>query len=184
MVGAGTLAPYLVRAHASVRPIKDVSVWNRTRDRAEALAARLTREGFAATVVDDLATAVRHADIVSTATLSATPLIEGAWLAPGTHLDLVGGFRPSMRETDDTAIARASVFVDTRVGAMHEAGDIVQPLASGVLSQAGIRGELADLVRGTVPGRNADNEITLFKSVGAAIEDLAAAVEVYEQLGA
>lgn len=182
MVGAGTLAAYLVRAHASVRPIKDVAIWNWSRDRAEALAARLSGEGFNAAIADDLAGAVQCADIVSTATLSSTPLIEGRWLRPGAHLDLVGGFRPTMRETDDEAITRASVYVDTRTGATREAGDIVQPLQSGVLTADRIRGELAELVQGTVAGRSTNSEITLFKSVGAAIEDLAAAVEIYERV--
>ena len=181
MVGAGTLAAYLVRAHASVRPIREVMVWNRSPARASALVARLTGEGFAATMVEDLAIAARTADIISTATISTTPLIDGAWLQPGSHLDLVGGFRPTMRETNDEAVRRARVFVDTRAGALHEAGDIVQPMQSGVLRSDQICGELAELVRGTVIGRSSDAEITLFKSVGAAIEDLAAAIEVFEQ---
>ncbi len=183
MVGAGTLAPYLVRAHASVRPIRDVVIWNRSRQRAEALAKRLSGEGFATRLADDLAAAVRSADIISTATLSSSPLIEGRWLSPGAHLDLVGGFRPTMREADDEAVTRASVYVDTRAGATQEAGDIVQPLRSGVLTESAIRGDLADLVSGAAMGRASSDEITLFKSVGAAIEDLAAAVEVYEKTG-
>ena len=104
-------------------------------------------------------------------------------LAPGTHLDLVGGFTPSMRETDDSAIRRAAVFVDTRAGATKEAGDIVQPLASGALTVDAIRGDLYDLARGRVPGRTARDEITLFKSVGSALEDLAAAQLAFEADG-
>lgn len=183
LVGAGTLAPYLVRAHASVRPVREVAIWNRSRERAVTLAAELSGQGFAAHVADDLATAAQSADVISTATISSTPLIEGAWLKPGAHLDLVGGFRPTMREADDEAVRRARVFVDTRAGALHEAGDIVQPLRSGVLSADQVRGELAELVRGAVTGRTSDEEITLFKSVGAAIEDLAAAVEIYGRIG-
>jgi ornithine cyclodeaminase len=180
MVGAGALAPFLVRAHASVRPIREVAVWNRSRPRAEALIADLAKAGIAATVADDLAAAVGAADVVSTATFSSDPLIRGAWLKGGTHLDCVGAFKPSMRETDDEAVRRARLFVDTRAGAFDEAGDILQPLQAGVIGKSAVLGELSDLTRGTVPGRASPEEITLFKSVGASIEDLAAAVSVYE----
>jgi ornithine cyclodeaminase len=125
--------------------------------------------------MDDREAAVRGADVISCATLSADPLVAGAWLQPGQHLDLVGGFTPAMRETDDAAIERALVYVDTRAGAMSEAGDIVQPLKSGVLSEAAIQGDLFELTRGEVKGRGSAEEITLFKSVGTALEDLAAA---------
>ena len=180
IVGAGALASFLVRAHASVRPIRKVSVWNRSRPRAEALIGELARAGIAAAIADDLAAAVAEADIVSTATLSSAPLVRGAWLKPGTHLDCVGAFKPSMRETDDEAVRRAHIFVDTRAGAFAEAGDILQPLQAGVIGNEAVLGELSDLTRGTVPGRTSPEEITLFKSVGASIEDLAAAVAVYE----
>lgn len=180
MVGAGALAPFLVRAHASVRPIREVEVWNRSRPRAEALVAALGEAGIAATVTDDLAAAAAEADIVSTATLSSEPLIQGGWLRPGTHVDCVGAFKPTMRETDDEVVRRARLFVDTRAGAFAEAGDILQPLQAGVIGKEAVLGELAELCRGTVPGRTAAEEITLFKSVGASIEDLAAAVAVYE----
>jgi ornithine cyclodeaminase len=182
MVGAGTLAPALIRAHAAVRPIERVAIWNRTAERARRLAAGLGEEGFDVAVVDDLAGAVAEADIVSAATMSREPLIRGAWLEPGVHLDLVGAYSPAMREADDEALARASVFVDTRAGALKEAGDIVQAIAAGALSETAIRGDLFGLCRGLVPGRQRAEEITLFKSVGTAIEDLAAAVHVYERL--
>jgi ornithine cyclodeaminase len=181
MVGAGTLAPYLIRAHASVRPIREILLWNRGRERAEALRAHLAGLGIAASIATDLEPAARSADIISTATLSSQPLIHGEWLKPGAHLDLVGGFRPTMREADDTAIRRSNVYVDTRAGAVKEAGDIFQPLQTGALSLEAIRGELAELASGTVASRTSSDEITLFKSVGAAIEDLAAAIEVYER---
>jgi ornithine cyclodeaminase/alanine dehydrogenase-like protein (mu-crystallin family) len=182
MVGAGALAPFLVRAHASVRPIREVGVWNRSRPRAEALIAELAQSGIAATIAGDLAEAAARADIVSTATLSSDPLIRGAWLRPGTHLDCVGAFKPGMRETDDEAARRARIFVDTRAGAFVEAGDILQPLQAGVIGKDAVLGDLAELTRGDVEGRRSPEEITLFKSVGAAIEDLAAAVAVYERL--
>jgi ornithine cyclodeaminase len=183
MVGAGALAPFLVRAHSSVRPIRDIALWNRSRPRAEALAATLAQHGMKAIIVDDLADAAANADIISTATLSPEPLIRGAWLKPGTHLDCVGAYRPGMRETDDEVVRRARIFVDTRAGAFSEAGDILQPLQSGVIARDAILADLFDLARGTVPGRGAADEITLFKSVGASIEDLAAAVAMYAHAG-
>jgi ornithine cyclodeaminase len=182
MVGAGALAPFLVRAHASVRPIREVKIWNRSRPGAERVAAELARHAITATIADDLATAAAEADIISAATLSAEPLIRGAWLKPGTHIDCVGAFKPSMRETDDDVARRARIYVDTRAGAFAEAGDILQPLQTGVIGKEAVLGELAELCRGAVPGRTSAEDITFFKSVGASIEDLAAAVAVYERL--
>jgi ornithine cyclodeaminase len=169
MVGTGELVPHIVEAYRAIRPLTHVAIWGRDQAKAAALAARLGAE-----VAPDLAAAVRAADIVSCATLAAEPLVHGAWLQPGSHLDLIGGFTPTMREADDEAVRRASVFVDTRAGATKEAGDITQPLASGALTPDRIKADLADLVSGT-PGRTGPDEITLFKSVGTAIEDLAAA---------
>lgn len=180
MVGAGALAPFLVRAHASVRPIREISLWNRSRSGAQALAATLAPLGLTVTIADDLAAAAAAADIISTATLSSEPLIKGAWLRPGTHVDCVGAYRPAMRETDDDVVRRARIFVDTRAGAFAEAGDILQPLNAGVIGKDAVLGDLFDLCRGTFEGRGSESEITMFKSVGAAIEDLAAAVAVYE----
>jgi ornithine cyclodeaminase len=180
VVGTGRIATELACSHASVRPIREVAVWGRDGDKAAALADALARKGFAARPVGDLAVAVGDADIVSCATLSREPLIHGEWLRPGSHLDLIGGYTPAMRETDDAAIRRGSVFIDTE-GALKEAGDIVVPLSTGVLDRAGVLADLADLVRAKHPGRRSDDEITLFKSVGAAAEDLAAAALAYER---
>jgi ornithine cyclodeaminase len=182
MIGAGALAPYLIRAHASVRPIRRVTIWNRTPERASHVAAKLTRDGIAATATADRAAAIGDADVVSVATLTDVPLVEGAWLKPGTHVDLVGAFTPAMREADDEAIRRASVYVDTRPG-MRESGDIAQPLASGALTEARIAGDLFDIAAGRAR-RLSDGEITLFKSVGYAAEDLAGATEVWRRLNA
>ena len=184
MVGAGALAPHLVRAHATVRPLKRVTLWNRTRHRAVATAFGLATSGIEIEVVDDLEQTVREADIISCATLSVTPLIDGTWLKKGAHLDLVGGFTPKMREADDRAIERARVFVDTRAGAMKEAGDIVQPIRRKVLRKDDVEAELSELCSGKKKGRKTAGEITLFKSVGAAIEDLAAAILVWRRLSA
>jgi ornithine cyclodeaminase/alanine dehydrogenase-like protein (mu-crystallin family) len=182
MVGAGALAPYLVRAHASVRPIKRVTVWNRTRGHAVRAAFALSLGGLEVEIADDLEAAVREADIVSCATLSATPLVRGKWLKKGCHVDLVGGFTPKMREADDDAVKKARVYVDTRAGAGKEAGDITQPLKKGILKKTGIRGDLHDLCGGKAKGRTKPTEITLFKSVGTALEDLAAAMLVWRAL--
>jgi ornithine cyclodeaminase len=182
MVGAGALAPHLVRAHAAVRPIRRVTLWNRTHGRAVSLAFGLAVTGIETEVADDLEAAVRGADIMSCATLASEPLIRGAWLKKGTHVDLVGGFTPKMREADDAAVKKARVYVDTRAGATKEAGDIVQPLKRKVIKEADIRGDLFDLCRGTAKGRTSAAQITLFKSVGTAIEDLAAAMLVWRSL--
>jgi ornithine cyclodeaminase/alanine dehydrogenase-like protein (mu-crystallin family) len=182
MIGAGALAPRLIAAHAAVRPITHVTIWNRTPGAAERLAESLDRPGLTVTATRDLAAAVSAADIVSAATMASEPLIRGEWLKPGAHVDLVGAYRPEMREADDEAIRRTRVHVDTLGGALREAGDIVQPVAAGVIGEADIAGDLFGLCRGTVPGRQSDGEITLFKSVGSALEDLAAAILVWRRL--
>ena len=184
MIGAGALAPHLVRAHAAVRPIKRVTLWNRTHGRAVSLAFGLTVTGIAAAIADELEAAVRDADIVCCATLATEPIVRGAWLKPGAHVDLVGGFTPKMREADNDAIKRARVYVDTRAGATREAGDIAIPLRRGILTKKGIRGDLFELCRGKAKSRTSDKQITLFKSVGSAIEDLAAAMLVWRNVAA
>jgi alanine dehydrogenase len=184
MVGAGALAPYLVRAHAAVRPIKRVTIWNRTRGNAVKAAFALAVGGIEPEIADDLEAAVREADIVSCATLSTTPLVHGKWLKKGCHVDLVGGFTPKMREADDDAVKKSKVFVDTRAGATKEAGDITQPLKSGALKKNGIQADLFELCRAEKKGRTGNMQITLFKSVGTAIEDLAAAMLVWRGLSA
>jgi alanine dehydrogenase len=184
MIGAGALAPHLVRAHAAVRPIKKVTLWNRTRKRAVQTAFGLSVGGLEVEVTDDLEAAVREADIVSCATISAEPLVRGKWLKKGAHVDLVGAYTPKMREADDDAVKKAKVFVDTRAGATKEAGDIVQPLKSGVLKKDGVQADLFELCRGEKKGRTGNMQVTLFKSVGTAIEDLAAAMLVWRSLSA
>ena len=176
-LAAQRLAPWLVRAHLVLAPhLSRVLVWARRSDSAQALARALRDEGINAEVAADLAAAVAQADVISSATTATEPPLRGAWLAPGTHLDLVGGFRPEMREVDDAAIARcARIVVDTRAGALAEAGDLVQPLARGVITPDRIAGDLAELLRGDCAGRTDRDQITLFKSVGTALEDLAAA---------
>lgn len=149
-------------------------MWNIRTAGAERLAARLRGEGYAAEAIGDLAGAVQQADIVSCATLAGAPLIQGEWLRPAEHLDLIGGFTPAMREADDTAVRRARVFIDTDA-ALAEAGDLINPLASGSLRLREITGDVTGPCGDEVPGRRAADEIALFKSVGSALEDLAAA---------
>jgi ornithine cyclodeaminase len=183
MIGAGALAPHLIRAHSAIRPIKRVTLWNRTRGNAVKLGFALAVGGIEAEVADDLEAAVREADIVSCATLSAEPIVRGKWLKKGAHLDLVGAYTPKMRESDDDCVKRARVYVDTRGGAPKEGGDIAIPLKSRVLKADAIRGDLYELCGGKAKGRTSAAQITLFKSVGTAIEDLAAAMLVWRELG-
>lgn len=183
VIGAGALAPHFVAAHAAVRPIRRVFVYNRTPSRSEALAAELAQHGFEAHAVTDLAHAVRQSGLVSCVTSSTAPILQGAWLQPGTHVDLAGAFKPSMRETDAETVARASVYVDTREGALAEAGDLLKARDEGRFDFASIRGDLFDLCRGSVKGRKSGEEITLFKSAGTAIEDLATAIMLYQKAG-
>lgn len=176
VVGTGRLAAWMARAHVALRPgLQRLLVWGRRPVAAQALAAELAAEGVPAAAAVDLETAVRQARLITCATTATEPVVRGAWLAPGTHLDLVGGFRRDMREVDDEAVRRSRIVVDTHAGAGAEAGDLVQPLERGVITRAEVAGDLAELLRGQCQGRRHAGEITLFKSVGAAIEDLAAA---------
>lgn len=178
MVGAGSLAPHLIRAHCAVRRYTRIEIWNRNHARAEKLAAQLG--DLDVVVVGDLEAAVRTADTISCATLSREPLVRGDWLKPGTHLDLVGAFTPEMHETDAAALTRSSVYVDNRAGALKEPGDLVTPITAGQFRAEDVCGDLFDLCRADTMARKSDTEITLFKSVGLALEDLAAAELVVE----
>jgi alanine dehydrogenase len=178
IVGAGALAVHFARAHKAVRPIARTLISNRTRDKAVEVAAQLRAEGFDAEACDT-EDAVRQADIVSGITSSQVPLIRGAWLKDGAHVDLAGAFKPVMRETDAEVVARASVYVDTRDGALAEAGDLLQARDEGKFDFADLKGDLFDLCQGRARGRQSGREITLFKSCGTALEDLATAVMVH-----
>jgi ornithine cyclodeaminase len=179
MVGTGALGAHFVRAHAAMRPIRTVLLYNRSPGKASDLAVELAKDGFTVSVVTNLEKAMGEADIVSCATTSAEPILRGHWLKPGTHVDLAGAFTPQMRETDGEVVARARVYVDTREGAEAEAGDLLQAALEGKFRMEDIQGELSGLCRGETAGRRNREEITLFKSCGTAIEDLAAATLVY-----
>lgn len=181
VVGTGALAPYMAAAHCALRPMERVLVWGRSVEHAKATVGRLVGEGLPAEVCADLAAGLALADIVTCATTAREPIVRGALVRPGTHVDLVGAFTPEMRESDDELVQRAEVFVDTFAGALKEAGDLVQPIAAGTIAREHVRAELADLVAGRHPGRETTEAVTVFKSVGTALEDLCAARLVYDR---
>jgi ornithine cyclodeaminase/alanine dehydrogenase-like protein (mu-crystallin family) len=179
MVGAGALAGPLIRAHLSVRPkIEELIVWNRTPARAEVLAAELRADGLVVEVAADLAAAVGRADIVSSATRTEQPVIEGAWLTPGTHLDLVGAFTAAMREADDTALRRGRLFVDARETTVDHIGELMIPIAQGVIGRNDVVADLYDLAAGFTWQR-APDDITIYKNGGGAHLDLMTAIAIY-----
>jgi alanine dehydrogenase len=183
MVGTGSLAPKLIQAHAAVRPIKDVFIWGRTPEKAVALAAELSATtDLNVQAVANIEDVVSKVDLISVATMSMLPLIKGAWLKAGQHLDLVGAYRPDMREADDDAVKICDIYVDTYYGATHETGEIVIPLKAGTISEADLNGDLFEMCRNEVAGRKNETQITMFKSTGHALEDLAGARLVYQRL--
>ena len=181
MIGSGALSPFMIRAHMAVRPIEQVYLWNHNIRNAHTLAEKLSAEGLPVSAHPDLVTAVGKSDIVSSATLSTTPLIFGKWLKPGTHVDTVGAYNPQMRETDDELVRLATTFCDTWGGALHEGGDLAIPISEGIITKDSVKADLHELARKEHPGRTSDSEITYFKSVGTAVEDLAAAISVFER---
>jgi ornithine cyclodeaminase len=177
LLGSGKVAHALAEAYAACFPIKDIAIWSRKGENAARLAAQLAAHGVPARAVAEPDFAA--ADIISAATLATDALIPGAALKPGVHLDLVGAYRPDMREADALALKRAILVVDTRAGGLAEAGDVVQAIAEGAITEGHVVADLAELCRGTHPGRQSADQITAFKSVGWAGEDLAAAVLAY-----
>ena len=182
MVGTGTLAPHLIRAHRQMRPIEKVLVWGRNISKAKTIVTNLRDEGINASIAECLDVAVAEADIISCATLSGEPLIYGRWLKPGVHLDMVGSFKPNLREADDEAIRITKKYADTKEGATTESGDYVIPLNQALMSKDDIVGDLYDLVDGRVNGRTSDEEMTFFNSVGTAAADFGAALHVWNQI--
>ena len=174
VVGAGRIARLLPHAMAAVRPIEKVAIWSRTAESASRLAAELVAAGIVAEAITDLEAGARNADLITCATLSEAPLIRGEWLRAGTHLDLIGSFAPSMREADAECFRHSSVFVDT-LEAPTKSGDLLSALKDGALTRERIVATLQDLVRGGHSGRHSLDEVTVFKAVGTALEDLAAA---------
>jgi ornithine cyclodeaminase len=183
MVGAGALAPFLIKAHRAVRPVTDIAIWARRPEAAEAVVAQLAAEGIAARATTDLEGEARIADIISCATNATEPLIHGKWLKRDAHLDLIGAFTMGMREADAEALTRARLVVDSQK-AIGEGGDVAIAIAEGSYSADKVAGTLADLCTGAISGTAPGGEITLFKSVGVSLEDLAAAIAVWNSRAA
>lgn len=182
VVGGGKVAEHLIHAHAAVRSYERVMIWVRNKEKGRQFVHEQKKLGVEVILVDDLEQAVREADVISTATLSQVPLIKGAWVQPGTHLDLIGAHTPKSREVDDEAIKKSSIFVDSREGALHETGEMAIPIANGILDPKAVRADIVELCKKQHTGRQSESEITLFKSAGLAIEDLAAALLVYHSV--
>ena len=182
MIGTGNLAPELIQAHCAIRPINKIIIWGRNSEKSKTLASQMKSIfDVDLKISEDLNTSCQEADIISAATMSEQPLIYGQYVNPGTHVDLVGSYKPTMREGDDSLIRKSSVFVDTIEGATQESGDLVIPLANQALKLSDIKATMHDLCRGKHPGRKSPDEITWFKSVGHASEDLIAAYTIYER---
>lgn len=180
VVGAGRVGSLLPQAYRAVRPIERVTVWDRKAANADSLVQRLRAEGIDADACTDIAVAAARADIVSCATLATEPIVQGAWLRTNAHLDLIGSFTPAMREADDSCFTGgARLYVDT-TEALQKSGELLGPMSRGVFAPGDVAGTLADLCRGAVPGRVSGGGRTVFKSVGTALEDLAAAILVFE----
>ena len=183
VVGAGRVGSLVAPAMACVRPLERIAVWDVDAEAAQRCAHGLREQGYPAVAAADLEPAARAADIVSCATLATAPLIRADWLAPGSHLDLIGSFTPRMTEAEPACFAGAGVWVDT-AEATAKSGDLINAFAAGCLAPEAIRGDLAGLARGTAAARGAARERTVFKAVGTALEDLAAARLAYQQLSA
>lgn len=184
VIGGGRVAQHLVPAHAVVREYDEILVWMRDKNKFDEF-----RTGIPDTLrkkvsfAGDLESAVRRADVISTATMTVEPIIKGAWVKEGAYLDLIGSYKPHMREADDDAIAKCKIFVDSRMGALHEAGELAIPIANGLISETDVAADLTELCVGKHKGRMHNNETILFKSAGLAIEDLAGALLVYREMG-
>ena len=175
MVGTGNLAPHMIKAHCVVRDYSRILIWGRNEEKAERLALSLDVKDKEIVAKKDLKEASNVADVISCATLSQRPLIMGDWIKPGQHLDLVGAFTPDMAEADSKAIAMSKIVVDTYEGALSESGELINALKEGSIQKKHILSDLRQLVMEEKNIRNDSNDITLFKSVGTALEDLAAA---------
>ena len=180
MIGTGNLAPHMIKAHCVVRNYSRILIWGRNEEKAERLALSLNIKDKEILVKNDMKEALNVADVISCATLTQKPLIMGDWIKPGQHLDLVGAFTPDMAEVDSKAIAMSKVVVDTYEGALSESGELINALKEGHIKKEHILSDLRELVLEEKNIRKDSNDITLFKSVGTALEDLAAAELVIE----
>ena len=177
LLGTGNLAPYIIRAQLSVRPIDRVMVWGRTLGNAQAVVEQLAKENDAMRfeVADDLQAACGEADIIVSATGSHEPLVLGDWIRPGTHTDFIGNHHATKRECDTALVAKSKVYADSYVNCFKEAGEVLVPINEGAISKDHVVGELTQMCSGAVALRESANEITLFKSIGMALSDLVGA---------
>lgn len=182
LLGTGNLAPFLIRAHASVRPLKRVLLWGRTAAKVEALRDQMSAElpQMVFERVTDLPSACACADIVVCATGSTEILIKGAWIEPGTHTDFIGNHHKDKRECDTALVLKSSVYVDSKENCFREAGELLVPVSEGVFSLDQVKGQLADLSQWNGSARQSHEEITLFKAVGCALGDLCGALTVWK----
>jgi len=181
MIGTGALSINLIKAHASVRPITNVYIWGRNFNKAKVLSNTLKDETFNVTAIETVEEKIEEVAIISCATLSKKPLIFGKYLKPGQHIDLVGAYKKDMREAENEVVSMSSVYIDTYQGGLKESGDIVIPLKEGIINEKDIKADLFELCSNVKQGRKSEKEITMFKSVGHAIEDLAAANYYYKK---
>ncbi|MDE0309458.1 MAG: hypothetical protein OXI60_06460 [Acidiferrobacterales bacterium] len=182
MIGAGAMAPHLIRAHCAVHTTIDtVTIWNRTFSRAQTLADSMSIDRVEIEASQDIESTVRNAELISSATMTVDPIIRGNWLSPGSHLDLIGAYRLDMREADDDAIQRSRIFVDSRKTTIGEIGEITIPIEAGVIAESDVRGDLYELCCGSVRGRNSTQDVTLFKNGGGGHLDLMTARYIYDK---
>ena len=184
MLGTGNLARFLIRAHVSVRPLKKIFLWGRTKANAEAVLADMQKEltDIEFVLADDIQTVCGQADIVVAATGSPDILVQGDWIKEGTHTDFIGNHHADKRECDTALVGKSKVYLDTYVNCFNEAGEVLVPIAEGVFKKEDVKGELAELCMAKVKGRESDSEITLFKSVGSALSDLVGANHAFQSL--
>ncbi len=185
MIGAGQMAPHLVSAHCETRPsLKQVYIWNRTADKAinlcHSLAAKFSQISF--TAAAEIEAGVRQADLICSAIGCEEPIIQGEWLKPGAHVDLIGAYTAEMREADDECLRRGSLFVDARETTIHQIGELMIPLASAVISENDVLADLSDLCQQRHPGRQSEDEITVFKNGGGGHLDLMCARILHQNI--
>lgn len=176
--GAGAQAPAQIEAVCAVRPIREVRIVARRRESADRLAKQI--EGVDVRILDDRSAALAGADIVIAATTSSTPVFDGHDVEPGTHINGIGSYTPEMQEVDATVVQRARIVVDSREAALKEAGDLIIPIQQGLIRAEDVDTELGEIVNGIKAGRTSDSEITFFKSVGVAVQDVAVARRVLQ----
>ncbi len=182
MIGAGTVAHTIIDAYAEIFPsITDFTIWNRSRDKAEKLARTYTERGLRVSVADDLATATSVADIITSATMVTDPILKGEWVKPGTHVDLIGAYRPDMREADDDLMKKSEIFVDSRETTIGHIGEIEIPLQAGIITLDDIKGDFYDLCSGK-SARSDDDAITIFKNGGGAHLDLMTSSMIFDSV--